>query len=397
MTFRLFAYALDTFAAVGLSTLVAAYLAGTGNSDGNVDTSGSKRGAIAVAFLGTLSYSLAKWVLLQSWRASEKEKESIYGLEHGRLHLQVPTPMWMNMGYWGPAGSSKTLAEACRDLLKAVLAEAGFSSDIERAEIAKGTRRPKLLIDLGFGCGDQSIYLMAKEPVRPCDREWWDKRERCVQFDHYIGITKDRTQARYASERMKELEASGKVVGHSKNDKERPCIFLHCEDAAHPASWSAEILASIEKSSADNSERWVLALDTAYHFSPSRWLLIKHAHTRLHASFMAFDLCLSPTASRTQKFVLRVLTTLMGASWANFTTPDRYRRQLVEAGYSDDAIRVIDVSEHVFAPLAQYLNEQDVRLKTLGFGIGSFSVAKSLFSWWGRSGVVRGIIVVARR
>jgi hypothetical protein len=397
MTLRPLAYAFDAFAAVGVSILLPSYLAGTVTFEGSIDTFGAKRSAIAAACLGALSYSLAKWVLLQSWRSSSKEKESIYGLQHGRLHLQVPTPMWMNMGYWGPAGSSKTLAEACRDLLKAVLAEAGFSSQIERAEIAKGTRRPKVLIDLGFGCGDQTIYLMAKEPVRPCDREWWDERERCVRFDHYIGITKDRTQARYASERVKELEASGKVVGHTKNEKERPCISLHCEDAAHPASWSAEVLASIQRSSADDSERWVLALDTAYHFSPSRWPLVKHAHTQLHASFMAFDLCLSPTASRTQKFVLRVLTMLMGAPWANFGTPDRYRRQLVEAGYSNDAIRVLDVSEHVFGPLAQYMNEQDDRLKTLGFGIGSFSVAKSLFSWWGRSGVVRGIVVVARR
>jgi hypothetical protein len=397
MTLRLLAYAFDASAAVAVSVLLPAYLASTGPFDGVVDKFGAKSSAIAAACFGALSYSLMKWALLQSWRMPRKEKESIYGLEHGRLHLQVPTPMWMNMGYWGPAGSSKTLAEACRDLLKAVLAEAGFSSETERAEIAKGTRRPKLLVDLGFGCGDQTIYLMAKEPVRPCDREWWDERVHCIQFDHYIGITKDRSQARYASERVNELEASGKVVGHSKTEEENPRVSLYCDDAANPASWSAEVLGNFEESPIDSSERWVLALDTAYHFSPSRWPLVKHAHTQLHASFMAFDLCLSPTASRTQKLVLRVLTTLMGAPWTNFTTPDDYRRQLVDAGYSNDAIKVVDVSERVFAPLAQYLNEQDTRLKTLGLGIGSFSVAKALFGWWGRSGVVRGVIVVARR
>lgn len=30
----------------------------------------------------------------------EKDKKTVYGLEHGRLHLNVQVPMWMNMGYW---------------------------------------------------------------------------------------------------------------------------------------------------------------------------------------------------------------------------------------------------------------------------------------------------------
>jgi hypothetical protein len=25
---------------------------------------------------------------------------TIYGLDHGRLHLEIPPAMWMNMGYW---------------------------------------------------------------------------------------------------------------------------------------------------------------------------------------------------------------------------------------------------------------------------------------------------------
>jgi hypothetical protein len=397
MTLRLLAYALDASAAVTVSILLPTYLSSAGLFDSIIGTLGAKRSAIAGACLGALSYALMKWVLFQSLRGSSKEKESMYGLEHGRLHLQVPTPMWMNMGYWGPTGSSKTLAEACRDLLKAVLDEAEFSGETEKVGELNRTRRPISLIDLGFGCGDQTIYLMAKEPVRSSDHEWWDARDRCVEINNYIGITKDRAQARYATERVKEMERNGKVMSHSKKEQDRPRISLHCGDAASPTQWSAEILKSIEQSSADNPERWVLALDTAYHFSPARWPLIKHAHTQLHASFMAFDLCLSPAATPTQKFMLRVLTSLMGAPWANFTTPEGYQRRLVESGYLNDAIRIIDVSEHVFGPLAQYLGEQDARLKMLGLGIGNFGVAKSLFSWWGRSGVIRGIIVVARR
>jgi hypothetical protein len=31
---------------------------------------------------------------------SEKDKKTVYGLQHGRLHLDAHVPMWMNMGYW---------------------------------------------------------------------------------------------------------------------------------------------------------------------------------------------------------------------------------------------------------------------------------------------------------
>jgi hypothetical protein len=345
--------------------------------------------------LGAIVYALVRWAALRWQKNSRADRESLYGLQHGRLHLQVPTPMWMNMGYWGVGDTNKTMAEACRDLLKAVLAEAGLSKEIERAETAAGTRRSKCLIDLGLGCGDQTIYLMSSEPVRICDRAWWDGREKCIKFDRYVGVTKDPTQARYASDRVEELKARGKMLSHNEEVSEGSRISLWCADAA-PASWNNDILASVESAVEEAQERWVLALDTAYHFAPSRWPLIKHANTRLDASFMAFDLCLSPSATFAQKVILRVLTTMMGAPWSNFVTPKVYRQHMLDCGYLDDSITIKDVSDCVFTPLAQYLGEQDARLQLLGLTIGSFRLARSMFAWWGRTGVVRGVIVVAR-
>ncbi|KAF2036578.1 hypothetical protein EK21DRAFT_19079, partial [Setomelanomma holmii] len=309
--------------------------------------------------------------------------DSVYGLEHGRLHLRTPTPMWMNMGYWGDGKSPKTMAEACRDLLKAVLKEAGLPKVTERAGSAKSERRRRTLIDLGVGCGDQTIYLMSDNPVRPEDRE----------FDHYVGMTKDLAQSRYAKGAVDELYLRGIEAG---DDKILSAISLFCADATSPTSWDRQVKLSIDDGLKDSPECWMLALDTAYHFTPSRWPTIKHAYTHFRASFMAFDLCLSPTATATQKLVLRFLTALMGAPWANFGTPEEYRQSLIDVGYSADAITIVDISEHVFAPLASHLADQDSALKKLGLSIGSFNVAKSLFGWWGRSGVVRGIIVVAR-
>jgi hypothetical protein len=299
--------------------------------------------------------------------------------------------MWMNMGYWKNATTSTTLSEACRDLLNVVLAEAGFS-----IKEAPSSRR-RFLVDLGFGCGDQTIYLMSKKPIRACDEAWWDGRDCCAAFKHYVGITKDAVQARYASERVEELEHMAKAASHDTDDDESSTISLFCTDASNPTSWDEQLQTKLQRAKSDTDERWALALDTAYHFSPSRWPLIEHVHSELEASFMAFDLCLSPTATWTQKITLRLLTALMGAPWANLTTPLEYRTRLEQIGYRSEAITITDISEHVFAPLAAFLEKQDKSLKTLGLGVGRFGVAKTMFGWWGRTGVVQGVVVVATK
>ncbi|KAF2130403.1 hypothetical protein P153DRAFT_288267 [Dothidotthia symphoricarpi CBS 119687] len=313
----------------------------------------------------------------------------VYGLQHGRLHIQ-PTAMWMNMGYWSEdAVKNKTMAEACRDLHDEVLAQAGFNHKTESAENVKVNRRARCLIDLGIGCGDQTIHVMSKTPIRPCDEAWWGKRDHNVMFDSYIGITNDSTQAQYASERVEELKRV--LPGQS------PAISVFCADASQPEVWDAQVHSSIQTAQSGTQETWVLALDTAYHFSPSRWPLINYACQTLRASFMAFDLCLSPTATFRQRLTLRILTMLMGAPWTNFVTPEQYRQNLIAAGYEETSVSVVDVSEHVFSPLAKFMEEQDRRLKMLGLGLGRFKVARKMFAWWGRSGVVRGVVVVAKQ
>jgi hypothetical protein len=388
MALRLIPWIFDRALGFALGTLLLAYISGGSARQPFVYQPGAK--SYAICSVALLCFFVKLRGLVWKGRTSGKEKESMYGLEHGKLHLQVPTPMWMNMGYWRHDSGTQTLAEACKDLLKMVLREAGFERGDGRAGPAEGTRRKKMLIDVGFGCGEQTMYLMSDAPLRPSDREWWDEREHCETFDHYIGITNNAAQHRYASKRVEEL------LSRNKGSKTASNISLFCADAAKPASWDDRIKQSIDQTFEGNPERWIMALDTAYHFSPTRWALVKYAYD-IQASFMAFDLCLSPTATFTQKLILRILTTLMRAPWTNFVTPEEYQQKLVTLGYSASAIKVVDVSEHVFGPLAQYLEEQDARLKTMGLGIGAFGVAKTMFRWWGRSGVVRGVIVVARR
>jgi hypothetical protein len=42
---------------------------------------------------------------------SKKGEKTVYGLQHGRLHLNAHVPMWMNMGYWKVSVLSQTHSE----------------------------------------------------------------------------------------------------------------------------------------------------------------------------------------------------------------------------------------------------------------------------------------------
>jgi hypothetical protein len=111
------------------------------------------------------------------------------------------------------------MAEACRDLLKLVLAEAGFSKS------AVG-ERSRSLINVGFGCGEQTIYLMCDKPLSRCDKLWWDAQDHRTYFDRYAGITQDYSQCQYANERFNDSDSSHKMIGRN--------ITLSCADAAKP-------------------------------------------------------------------------------------------------------------------------------------------------------------------
>lgn len=122
MIARLSSHGVDVLAALGLGILLPAYIANTQPVRNLASKIGAESSGVVSICLALLLFPLAKMVLLRTWKASSGKEESIYGLEHSRLHLKTATPMWMNMGLWGPTDIPKTMADACRDLLKAVLA-----------------------------------------------------------------------------------------------------------------------------------------------------------------------------------------------------------------------------------------------------------------------------------
>lgn len=242
------------------------------------------------------------------------------------------------------------------------------------------------LVDVGIGCGDQSLYLTRKLPVAGPDEQ------RRVLVDSYVGVTFARSQADFARDRLLSRSSDSDTAAWT------PDVRIFAADAAKPDSWEPGLKTAVSNDHGhDKTQTWLLALDTLYHYKPSRTPLLTLACCNLQASFMAFDLLLDSSASFTSKLLVRLMCLLSGIPYTNILTTTQYEDMLVQAGYDRDTIQIRDISEHVFPGISAYIREKDRALKKFGMGVGKFKVPGWLFGWWGRSGVIRGVVVVARR
>ncbi|KAL4906385.1 hypothetical protein BDW74DRAFT_131846 [Aspergillus multicolor] len=325
------------------------------------------------------------------------ESSALYGLDHAVLNVPVPpSSMWMNLGYWKDTTDFPT---ACAALLDQVLITASLLD--ENGDATSHSVGKKLgLLDVGIGCGDQSVRILgykrrmrgglAANDIADVDGKVSDATK--PLFDSYVGITSIPIQAQFAKQR---------IEGEQSLLKPRAQIF--CADAANPLSWDTNMKASLPPSSSaqEAEENWLLALDTLYHFSPSRAPLFKYTHSTLHASIMAFDLLLpTPKPSFWARLMLRILCLFAGTPYTNFLTQDEYTALLVDAGYDLSKITFRDISDDVFHGIAGYINSREEVLKAYGLGgskgMKKYGGAGKLFGWWARTGVVKGFIIVAR-
>lgn len=97
----------------------------------------------------------------------------------------------------------------------------------------------------------------------------------------------------------------------------------------------------------------------------------------------------------TQSFLLRLICWVSGTPFDNLLCRTDYEALLVEAGYALDRIELRDISSHVFGGLAEFIRRKDKLLQPYGLSVGRFKGATLAFDWWARSGVVRGVVVVA--
>jgi len=277
-----------------------------------------------------------------------------------------------------------------------VLQTAGlFNHDGEPTEF-DGCHKLKL-VDVGFGCGDQTLYL-----TKTLSRLDAKTKNRRALFDSYIGITIVRPQADFAQQRL-----SAYVASEEPAKIGTPEVLLFCADAADSTTWSPKLYKAVRSEltspllpyyeQTTSTHTWLLALDTLYHFKPSRKPLFYHAYHNIHASIMAFDLLLSDSASLIDRLLLKIICLFASTPFSNFITRAEYEKMLVNSGYPREDVEIRDISEHVFSGIATYMQRRDKELKLYGLGLGKFKGAGKIFGWWANSGVVRGVVVVAKR
>ncbi|KAK1994413.1 hypothetical protein LX36DRAFT_641501 [Colletotrichum falcatum] len=307
-------------------------------------------------------------------------RKDVYDNDHWKLNAKMPftNTMWMNMGYWidNDGQRIQDFQQACRTLLHKVLAEA-------RVLEPEHPERKLAVLDLGIGCGDQSLELARLVS----QSSGWDEYR-------YVGLTLNPEQFRVAAARpFHELQGQGGV------DKS---IRVFQGDAARPETWGVAVKSAAasltgERGPADDQARWVLALDSLYHFSPDRRRILGYAARELDASFVAFDVLLSDAASARQRIIVGLLGRAMGCPAGAFLTAAEYRRQLGEAGYDEARVRFRDVSDRVFSGLVGHIEAQEQALRPFGVSMGKFKLAGRVFDWFDRSKALRATIVVAPR
>ncbi|PHH84504.1 hypothetical protein CDD83_1835 [Cordyceps sp. RAO-2017] len=325
-----------------------------------------------------LALLLAAVVVAMLLRSSD-----LYSLGHWKLNLRTPLDsMWLNLGYWKDADGEpvQRFDEACLGLLRETLKTAGLLG--RGAKESANPRRALSVLDLGFGCGDQTLALARL--VQP--RSSHDFR--------YVGLTLDRSQHQTALRRLHRELPSSSDVGPSL---ESSCFHLYRADAAKPDSWSPDIRDAVRAlADPDFPDRWLLALDCLPFFSPSRKPVFRHAARELDANVLAFDLILNEKASRWHKFLARLVGWVLGCPWRALLTEDEYRAEMRSCGYDEGLVLVRDVSDDVFAGIANYLRRQEEALSLYGISIGGFKLTGHLFEWFDRSRVVKAAIVVGR-
>lgn len=265
--------------------------------------------------------------------------------------------------------------EACSNLLKQILSLAGLLE----TEPAATYDSPKSLavLDVGFGCGDQTLELVRL--TRP--RGWSDFR--------YVGLTMNQGQVDSASRRIYgQIAASEQLSVDS--------FKLLCANAAVPRAWKPGVRQAVESlTECKFTDRWFLALDCLYHFSPSRKPILEYAARKLGSNFMAFDLILNESASLRDTLIVRAIGMMMGCPMRTFLTGEEYRNQLVECGFDRGSIVIRDITEHVFPGVVKFLDDQERALNQYGVSLGGHKLAGRLFDWFRRSKVVKASIVVA--
>ena len=169
----------------------------------------------------------------------------LYGLDHMVLNLADP-PLWLNMGLWGkPEKRAGSFTDAARAMTEAV----GRAARLENT---------KVLLDVGYGCGEQDLFWAG-----------------CHPHLRIIGATLEETQSFVARRR---------VAGAGLDDR----VQLACFSADNVP----QLVAKFQNGDFGRSEGppdSVIALDCAYHFN-TRDRFLRSIFATLPAGSQTYDI-----------------------------------------------------------------------------------------------------------
>lgn len=191
----------------------------------------------------------------------------------------------------------------------------------------------------------------------------------------YDGISNNPVQHAFAKQRVEREERARDAR-------------LHVADGGDPETWGLDPVTV--------DEVWTVALDSFYHFRPSRERTLRHIAT-LRSSLVAFDLMMSERAGWGERLLLWGIAKGMQVPYANFLTETGYVDMLVGVGYAKGDIEIVDISEDVFEGLSRFLKERGRQVPTFGISWwGRWKVAGWVFGLFAKWQLVRGCVVVAR-
>ncbi|KAG0196830.1 hypothetical protein BGX28_009697 [Mortierella sp. GBA30] len=300
---------------------------------------------------GTASSNIAK---------VELDQKVMYGLQHAFLNLEL-TGWWFNMGLWEK--EKMKFQDACKALVRKVTSHLDINEDSH-------------ILDVGFGCGDQDIYMA-----------------QLYQPRQITGITIEPIQHHAAQELIKRTETPGTK------------IQLHVADASFLSRFLDENPALFGEMSSFSSPAkrhftHVISIDSAYHYN-TRASFLKNAAQVLESKtgrLALADMVLAkpaPTSSLGKAFFSFVFKA-MEVPVVNMKTMEEYKQDLVDAGFVDIEIECIE--DRVFSGLAAYIQDQLARLGGLvkpGVQWNYWALSKGLW-WLDRSKWLHFVVVKAR-
>ncbi|GAA5937994.1 class I SAM-dependent methyltransferase [Sporobolomyces koalae] len=272
--------------------------------------------------------SLARYVVSKLHRDGKAE---LYDQADAvTLNLTRGNSLWFNMGWWSQEAKEEDFHEAAAALCRKVALAAGLDSN-------------QRICEVGYGSGDSTLLLQ---------REFSPKT--------YIGFTSLAAQHKIASQRMQGFASDN--------------IDVRQGDAA-------TALQGLAPESLDA----VIAVDCAFHFNPRQAFFVDAATTLQPEGRIALtDLLLPSTRlSLLDSLFLRTICLLAKLPFENLQTRTSYAQSLVEAGFEESSIEMLDISEHVWPGFLRFVERRERELgPVLGSAWKGLNMYASVVRWY---------------